>query len=280
MPAINRLTALGLYKAVTTDLDKTQSASFSVTQFNYWANREQLGLQADLVDVFERTQVMSDFLSPFIKRQVYGSAGAVSSGFRQELTAPTVPSGTNIESNQSMPLPADYEMALQTTAVFTAKEAFGAYRQADKITRSPKRLTADQQAYIEEPNHYFKPTFDRTYRRIVGNRLEVYSGVHSKLVLTQCTLEYVKRPEAIVLYESDVTDLTNDHSQMLEWSVKASYELAKYITRALMEQSGNQRLQSYVALNQLNVGSMPQPQQQMPAQRAAQQDQQAQQYQQ
>lgn len=242
MASIPKLTALGLYKAVTTELDKTNSASFSITQFNYYANREQLSFMADLADIFERTQVISDLMAPFVARKVY--------------TASSTPP---ILTGQLMAQPDDYQQALKATLVYTANAAFGAYRQNETFTRTAKRVTADQQAYIEEPNHYLKPTFDRTYRRIVGGFLEIYSGIHSRLTLTRVTFEYLKRPEEIILFESDTTDLTNDNSQVLQWTANATYELAKYMVKAIMEQSGNQRLPGYAQLNTPNVGAPPQP---------------------
>lgn len=260
MPAVRKLTALGLFISVTHVLDKTNAASFTVTHFNYYANDQQLKLLADLYDLFETTQKLSDDLGPFVKRFPY--------------TTTSTPALDPV--TQQMPLPSDYEHALRCKSTYRVKEAFGAYRKGEQVERSPKRLTADQQDYVEQPNHYLKPTFDRPYRRTLGGYLEILSGIHSRMTMEKNTLEYLKRPDEVVLYEADTTDLTVDNSQVLEWPASVTYRLAQYIAAAFMEFIGSGRLANYAAMNRGNTGAAPAPaQSNQRGQRAAAADEQA-----
>jgi hypothetical protein len=240
MPAITRLTALGLYKALTHELDKTNTPSFTITQFNYYANKEQLKLAADLYDLFERTQKLSDDLSIMVKRQPYTTT----------TTPPLLP-------GQQMTMPTDYDHLLQANCTYLVNNAFGAYRKNETLFRKAQRITADQQEYVEHPNHYLRATYDRVYRRVAGGQVEILSGIHSRLTLQSVNLEYLCRPDEIILYEADVADLTTDNSQQLSWPPSVTYTLVTYMVKAFMEQMGNQRLGTYAQLNQPNVGAPP-----------------------
>ena len=255
--AIKQLTAQGLYKAVVTELDKTNVPSWSIEQFNHYGNRGSLDLFGDLYDLYERTQLLTDALRAMLSFFTY--------------TPTTTP--PLIAAQQTMLLPEDYKHALKATVTFTPNRSFSCFKVGEKFTRVAKRITADNQGFIEAPNHYLRATYDNVYHRVLGSILKIFSGKHSGLTLSQVDFEYFRVPPEVKLYESDVLDLTVDNSQQLLWPADQSYELAKYMVKAFMEQHGNQRLSNYSGMNQMNVGAppaAPAQQQQRPSQQQTQ----------
>jgi hypothetical protein len=239
--AIKQLTAQGLYKAVVTELDKTNVPSWSIEQFNYYGNRASLDLFNDLYDLYERTQTLTDALRSMLSYFTYTPVSV----------PPLMPAG------QVMALPEDYKHALKATVTFMPTRAFSCFKQGVSFQRIAKRITADTQGFIEAPNHYLRATYDNVYHRVVAGQLKIYSGRHSALLLQQVDFEYFRVPPSVLLYDSDVNDLTVDNSQQLLWNADQSYELARYMVKAFMEQHGNQRLGNYNAMNQPNVGAPP-----------------------
>lgn len=239
--AIKSLTGQGLYKAVVTELDKTNVPSWSIEQFNYYGNRGSLDLFNDLYDLYERTQTLTDALRSMLSYFSYTAASSPA------LTAAT----------QAMALPEDYKHALKAVVTYTPQRTFSCFKQNVTFQRVAKRITADTQGFIEAPNHYLRATYDNVYHRVINGQLRIFSGKHSGLALTQVDFEYFRVPPAVQLYESDVADLTVDNSQQLLWSADMAYELARYMVKAFMEQHGNQRLGNYSQMNQPNVGAPP-----------------------
>lgn len=248
--AIKSLTAQGLYKAVVTELDKTNVPSWSIEQFNYYGNRASLDLFNDLYDLYERTQTLTDALRPMLSYFSYTTA-----------TTPAL-----VVATQVMALPEDYKHALKAIATYNPQRAFSCFKQGVTFQRVAKRITADTQGFIEAPNHYLRATYDNVYHRVINGQLKIFSGRHSGLLLQQVDFEYFRVPPAVLLYDSDVADLTVDNSQQLLWSADMAYELARYMVKAFMEQHGNQRLGNYNQMNQPNVGAPPTA---PPAQRAS-----------
>jgi hypothetical protein len=239
--AIRPLTMLGLYKAVLADMDKTQSASFTITRFNYIVNREQMNYVGDVVDVFERTQVITDKIRAVLKIYNYLST-----------TSPAINATTQV-----LALPADYLHAVRVAPTWKVTRSFEAFRQDETVRRTASRLTADMQGFAERPNHYLQPTFEDPGWRIIGNNLHLKSGVHSALTLEACEFEYIRIPPTVTLYESDTKDLTVDNSQALIWSADITYLLVPYIVKYLMGNHGDQRLNLYAQLNQPHLGMPP-----------------------
>ena len=229
--AIQPLTALALFKAVQYEIHKVEAPSFDLEEFNYFVNRAQLEYANLRYNLYETTQQLTDDLRALKRELSYSSDDG---DLDREIAR----------------LPADYFHAERVKVSFTVNTAFECYRVGSVITKTAKRLTADLQGYVEQPNYYARPDYRRPYWRILQNGLYIESGLHANLDLTGLTLQYLRTPRKVTLYQDDTDDPTNDSSQLLDWPAYVCNELAKVLVKLFLENTSNARLQSFPLINQ------------------------------
>jgi len=240
--AIKPLSALALFKAVQYEIHKVEAPSFDLEEFNHFVNRAQLEYANRRYNLFETTQQLTDDLRSLKREFIYVSN-----------STPPLDAGT-----ESVSLPEDYFHAERVKVTFTANAAFQCYRAGDVVEKTAKRLTADLQGYTEQPNYYARPDYRRPYWRIIRNRLDIKSGLHSKLDLTGIEFEYLRTPREVTLYQADIDDPTTDNSDLLDWPAYVTNELAKILVMLFLENTSNQRLGTFVPVNQSIPSQLPQ----------------------
>ncbi|WP_216726088.1 hypothetical protein [Hymenobacter siberiensis] len=254
--AIKPLSALALFKVALYEIHKVESASFDLEEFNHFVNRAQLEYANKRYNLYEATQQLTDDLRAIAREFEYRSTSTPA------LNA----------ASETMPLPEDYFHALRAKVSFTANTAFGPFRVGDVVEKTAKRMTADAQGFAESPNYYVRPSYTRPYWRILQNTLAIKSGRHANLDLDNVELEYLRTPKEVTLYQSDVDDLTQDTSMLLDWPAYVCNELAKVLVTLFLENTQNARLNTYPLVGQSipsQLGSnsaMPATAQQQPAQ--------------
>ena len=232
--AIQPLSALALFKAVLYEIHKVEAPSFDLEEFNHFVNRAQLEYANRRYNLFESTQQLTDDLRALM---------------RDRVSTPASTPALNVPA-QTVTLPEDYFHALRVKVGFTALVAFECYRVSDLVEKTARRLTADLQGYAETPNYYARPDYRRPYWRISQSTLTIKSGKHASLALGSVELEYLRTPQQVTLYQSDIDDPTADGSQVLDWPAYVCNELAKVLVTLFLENTQNARLNTYPIIGQ------------------------------
>jgi hypothetical protein len=180
--------ALQVYEGVLRELDRYGSPNFEVHDFNHFIKKAVDMYVGEMLKVYDITDQVSDELSSLVKQE--------SLVFNPNNT-------TNV---RSATMPDDY---LRITNCIVALREKGTGK---KDYVKAQRLTGDAYAYIFD-NSYFKPIVTncvkRVYRRIVNGKLDIIydtpSNVNEDTVVESVTLEYIRKPKAIVLGDDYVS---------------------------------------------------------------------------
>lgn len=146
-------------------------------------------------------------------------------------------------------LPEDYFHILNCEVVF---EVVGAdhlcYVTGDTFTESCGRLPSGAVRHVEK-NYYFKPSTKRPYFYQNSGSLEIRSGDTSKYAPKEVYIDYLKKPEELTLTQDQIDDV-EDTSAELEFRFDVCLEIVKEITKLLLENSSDPRLQTNIPVNQ------------------------------
>lgn len=142
-------TAVELYRALTIELDKYESPTFSVNDFNYFWNTSQHEYIHSNYNMFDIKQKELDDLRVLLN------------------VAPIT------ITDNTAPLPADYLHLLDVRLVLSKIDP--RCEVPEEATKSLKKLEADKVGYITN-NSYLRPSFEQPYYTIRGNNLIFYTG--------------------------------------------------------------------------------------------------------
>lgn len=243
-------------------------------------------LLEDFIYLFNKA--IQQYINSVYNRSEYNQQSSDDLGFLQTTSVIKVgkiaPRQEFNDTVWELPLPKDYLHMLNCIAEFTGSDSNksrcgnGVQR---TITSTCQRLTADLYAGIIN-NYYMKPSHKKPYYYIINrsyrpnyikNRgwkisifyalkepykricksifckiLEIHSG-DSNWSLNNVYITYVKAPMYVSMTQDDVL-LPEDNTQTLEFPDYVCYEIINIVTRLLLENAGDPRLQTNVPINQ------------------------------
>ena len=165
------MNALDAYKDTLKELDKTESPTFSVRDFNYFYNQgvsKYVDSNYKMFDIMGKDQ---DDIRHFLE---YDKA--------------ITPSGVLAD------LPTDYRHLLHLAVQLKFKVNVDKYRKDQVVTFYPERMKSSQKGFRQK-NAYGQPNYKRCYYEIVGTKLHflIDAAVHEIGPGASVTMDYVKQ---------------------------------------------------------------------------------------
>ena len=189
-----------------------------------------------------------------------------------DLRVLTTTKAYNVVNDNRVELPEDY-VHLLNCIVTIAPTSIGGCRNSQAFETAAKRITSDRYAGILN-NYYLKPTPKRPYYMlkssnsrvespafvvdlINGDRVANKSNTFDSILEIKCgngtvskiSIDYVRAPQKIELTDDQIYDI-NDNTPELEFPDYVCYEIVNIFTKLLMENAGDPRLQTNLAVNQ------------------------------
>lgn len=188
---------LDVYRKVSIELDKYESPSFSVRDFNhFWPSAVDEFIDMKLAVGPDNIQYDHDDLAVLLSDPtslVFGN------GSLSETQAPLP--GTYQDAEE-----APYRNLLTLKLILNVDTAFGSHAKGDKITVFPRKRTTSRQGFIER-NAYLEPNEEDAWYELRGNHLDFF--VDSRTSIDSGTIEYVKQP-TIGELNPNIHNLTGD----------------------------------------------------------------------
>ena len=224
------MTIREVYEYVLIELNKRKAPSLLLKDYNYFFWKGIVGFAQIKYNDYDKNQQRVDDLEAITEVDHNISLTLV---------------GRRFEG----PLPEDHFHILNCEVVF---EVVGAshlcYTTGDTFTEPVGRLPSGAVRHVER-NHYFKPSVKRPYFYQNNGSLEIRSGDASKYAPKEAYIDYLRRPEEIVLTQ-DHLDEVEDNSPELEFRFDVSLEIIKEIVKLILENSSDPRLQTNIPVNQ------------------------------
>jgi len=280
------MTVKEVFKAVLVELDKVESPTMLLPDFNYFLNKAIYQYVNKKYNVFEISQQSNDDL--------------------RTLKATATLSIQNKNNKYICILPEDYLHMLNCILFFEKNNTCTCTNNETLITEvSAVRLTADMKGGIYT-NYYNKPSYKRPYYYInytnnsstlptgqndqtsdstysrtiqVGNNtisavsredsryirygnptnieMELLYGRSNAYVINNVTIDYLKNPQRMYLTQDEI-DLIADTSQIMEFQDYVCYEIINELVKLLLENNSDPRLQTHTPINQTIATPVPQ----------------------
>lgn len=211
--------ASDIYKGLLKELDKFESASFSISDFNYFINSV---IDEYVTDNYAKLDVIQkdlDDIQVLIKNQAFTQSGT------------------------TLVLPGDYRHILGVEVVVQFIKNDRENKTGNTIILYPSRFRTNKKGY-DNNNAYHQPSYKRPFYQIKGSRLELLLG--DKVTPTSIDLEYIKKPAKVYLnpqistanMESEADNTT------LEFPDYVCMEIIKHCKRVFLENIESGRYQS------------------------------------
>lgn len=268
------MTIQDIYEAVLIELNKVQAPSILLRDFVYFYNKavqQYINLRYNL---FETTQQLTDDLRVLLK-----PAKIVSPQLKvNNLTSVNDAFG----SNYSCDLPDDYMHILNCICQFKDTKPRKCAK-SDIIIVGANKLDTKKWSQIFN-SYYMQPSIKRPYFYIInnypggpkpggnsnsmfdrttsgiryGNRIQpvmqIKYGDDSRYKLDAVWIDYICAPEFVKLDEDDLDSIA-DQSALIEFPDYVVYEVINIIVKLILENQGNQRLQTEMIVNN-TIGPM------------------------
>lgn len=175
-------------------------------------------------------------------------------------------------NNNKVTLPADYVHLLNCVVTITSDTRKTPCNPEGKCSAemAAKRITSDRYAGILN-NYYLKPTAKRPYYMLKSSDSYVSSPLSEPSevdygrvantydsileikcgdgVVSKISIDYVRAPQKIELTDIQIYDI-DDNTPRLEFPDYVCFEIVNIFTKLLMENAGDPRLQTNLAVNQ------------------------------
>ncbi len=209
--------ALDAYRDLKRELDKHESPTFNVKDFNYFFNSGIDNWVAKNYASFPVVQKELDDIRAIIKSQSIA-----------------------FSSNEAT-IPADYRHLLNLRVVVKFLVDAGKYKKDNQITIYPQRLKSGSEGYVKN-NAFHRPSYKVPYYYMVGDKLRLDMGTQIEVV--SATLDYIKKPATVYLNPT-ASDFTPEvDNTTIEFPDHVYYELVKECKRIFLENIESQRYQS------------------------------------
>ena len=211
--------ALNVYKHLNKELDKFESPSIPIVDFNYWVNR-----------------VVSDYIAKnYSESEVrQKTVDDIRSIFQE---------GYNLNFvNSEATLPGDYRhlFHLELNGTFIAADS--SYAAGQQVVLYPKRRRSNRKGL---KNAYNEPNQVRCYYQIIKDAIKIY--VDPNVTVATGQIDYIQSPDTIYL-NPDTSSNYNDtgNNSTIQFSDEVTYEIIKLLRTTLLENFESGRYSSSV----------------------------------
>lgn len=210
--------ALEAYRALLIELDKYESPTFTVGDFNHFYNSAiDEYIVKNYID-FDLTQKSLDDIRVLLETQ--------------DLTF----------TDNKVDLEEDYRHVITLESVLEFSEDVRGYKKGDKITTYPKRLKTNQKGFRSK-NAYLQPSYFEPYFQITGSQLTILAGDSVSGVSGK--LEYIKNADTVYLNPDKSADFSkSENNSLLEFPLHVNYEILKICRRMFLENIESPRYQT------------------------------------
>jgi len=216
--------ALEAYKNLLRELDKYESPSFSIKDFNYFFNDAISSYLTDNYGDFDVIQKDLDDIGVLI---VYGNV----------LTSPL------------FPLPVDYRHCLGVKASITFIEDTLDNAKGDIVIIYPKRMQTNRKGYMNRNAYQEESTTYPTYQL---DSTQIYIRAGDSVEITSVEIDYIKNPEEVFLNPDRTVDYTDPvNNTPLQFPKYVCLEIIKVCRDNILENIESGRYQTVTNENQL-----------------------------
>ena len=221
------MTALDAYRNLLRELDKFESPTFTVGDFNYFYNAATSQYITDNYGEFDVFQKDLDDIRAIVK---YGEP--------LEFTG------------ESAPLPSDYRHLLSLEVDGKITEELRDYSPNDIVKLYPKRLETNRKGYVAD-NAYQNASVHYPAYQIDGTSIYVYAG--NGVELTGGKADYIKVPATVYLNPDKNVDLNDPvNNSVLQFPDYVNLEIIKLCRQIFLENIQSPRWQTSMQENQLS----------------------------
>lgn len=215
-------TILQIYSGTLYELDRYSAPVFHPSHFNYFYPDSVLDWLNDQCKLLELGQQNDDNLNIFTKIITLLPTGGV------------------------LTLPLDYFRLKNCIVTFKYTKDVGCNKKDSLFKKEAKRFPADLESASLE-NAYTRPSIRSVYRKIVGNTVQVLFGDSTDFAVVNIKVEYV----ASLILPPLNNDFTNvDNTVLLPFTDAVNAQHIDYTVKKFLENTGNQRLSSFLPTNQ------------------------------
>jgi len=252
------------YEETLVALRKVKAPNLYVEDFVSLANKAILDSCRVAYKLFETTQEWSDALETLKQDVTLTFRTTTGPTYTGDINTPaTVSYNANGKYNSEayrITLPGNYwhmlGLELTTVNIKVVKCYPKGYVQSNEV----KYLTSDQGAKAQD-NDYLKIKSSRPYyqmRKSVANNIQdftLFTGKAGDVLADKLYIEYLKLPELISLTVQDIErPIESDNTPEMEFTRDFCYRIIDAMVAIQMENSGMQRLSSYMPVNKpINV---------------------------
>jgi len=214
------MTILEVYKNLLRELDKFESPTFTVKDFNYFYN---VAISRYITDNYGDFDVIQKDLDDIKALVIF-----------DKVLDPVL-------DKPQADLPQDYRHCLSVKAdlEFTSETLDNGI--GDTLNTFPKRLPTNRKGYVEE-NAYQEPSPNYPMYQIDNSLIHIL--VNSNVTINEVSMDYIKTPATVTLVVGE-TPVDSEFSEYVE------YEIIKVCRQIFLENIESPRYQSTINEHQL-----------------------------
>lgn len=250
-----------VYEYVLMELNKVRASSLHLEDFLYIANKGVQEYINERYNLYQTTQQLTDDLQA-LNSTVNGTVAVINNSpvisyVGSYIGNKPVITGTKYNSSfMQTVLPDNYLHLLNCMVDVSTKIPYKCNPPGTTFNTNAKRLTNDIGAGIHN-NAYLKPSYRTPYFSIVDDystsenqgAIQIYYGDISKFTLSAFSIDFLKQPQQILLSVTE-RDAIVDTSTTMEFPEYVCNEIIKRITKLVLENQSNPRLQTHTPVNQ------------------------------
>ena len=211
--------ALDTYKAELKELDKFESPTFTVSDFNYFFN---VGISKYITDNYGDFDVLQKDLDDISALLVFNHA-------------------LTFSANKAL-LPSDYRHSLGLELKLKFTNDTIDYSIGDEITVYPKRLKTNRKGYTAE-NAYQQPSHEYATYQVDSEQIIIYIGTNVEIV--SGTMDYIKIPDKVYLNPDRSADYTDPvNNTPIQFPDYVTFEIIKQCRLSFLENIESPRYNS------------------------------------
>lgn len=222
------------------EINKEESPSLHLAEFNHLANKAVNNLYDSLFFAYPRNQKVRDYLKSFKRVTDIDSLYKSKKGY-------------------SFDLPEDYRHLQKVEVFYKVLKPFGkCQKKGEEFSSVCKVLEPDQEGSVIN-DFFYSPNYRRTfsyntpYYSLIQNTCEILAGsnIGTDLEITKVRLDYLKKPHKIALTYEQAFDIEEDTSEVMEFDDIFNDKLLNELVKLVMERNGDPRLSNYMQVNTL-----------------------------
>ncbi len=211
--------ALDAYRNWLRELDKFESPTATVLDFNYWWNSATDEVILEKYSVFDVKQKTLDDLSEILVLD-------------EELTF----------TNNETELPEKYRHMLGLETELKFLEALDGNAVDATVRVNPKRLRTNQKGFRVD-NAYQQPSYKESYFQIAKGKIKILCG--DKNEATTGKIDYLETPETVYLNPDKSSDFNDpENNTLLQFPLHVNFEIVKHCRKIFLENIESPRYQS------------------------------------